>query len=98
MCGNDAREAGALANGGAVLLTRCGSGIRRWVTTAVWAPGLTGVSLLAHPARPVLAGFPWLVIACVYSAFDGWSYHDLITTGPSWRRHSGRPWGPPSYG
>jgi hypothetical protein len=36
---------------------------------SVWAPCLTGVSLLTQPVRPVLAAIPWLVIACVYGTF-----------------------------
>jgi hypothetical protein len=79
----------------AVLLARCASGMARWLATAVCAPALIAAGLLARPALPVLAGIPWLVIAAVYTTFHGWSYHDLVESGPrlrqwysSWRLRS----------
>lgn len=78
--------AAVVAAAGAVLLARSASGPRRWFTTAVWTPALIGAALLAHPALPVLAGIPWLVIASVYSAFHGWSYRDLVESGPRLRQ------------
>jgi hypothetical protein len=67
---------------GAVLLARCGRGWERWITAAAGVAALTGVALLAHAARPVPVALPWLAIASVYSAFHGWSYRDLVETGP----------------
>jgi hypothetical protein len=72
----------ALALAGAGLLARCRSQRSRWVVTGIWAPLLVAAALPAGPARPLLAGPPWLVIAGVYTAFCGWSYRDLLTMGP----------------
>jgi hypothetical protein len=84
-----------LAAAAAVLLSRCASGMARWLTTAAGVPALIAACLLARPAQPVPAGIPWLVIAAVYSAFHGWSYRDLVESGPrlrqwysSWRPRS----------
>ena len=58
----------------------------RWLTAAVCSPALVAVALLARPALLALAGIPWLVIVAVYSAFHGWSYHDLVESGPRLRQ------------